>query len=173
MCHCASPRRSGGAWIPHRQTFMENMSCRKTVGLSSLWVSRTFCFLKGSPGSPVWGLLDSTCPWQGLCLGRLPPKKEYWAKPKRVEARDLFVHNAKLWSENLKLILVGNLRLLREQRKGQLELDPWDLERPPGKVRVLQWNWQWIWGTVMVKRTWPWRRWVEENLFLGKELVVF
>lgn len=94
-------------------------------------------WLSWEGGTTCPGLLDSICPWQGLCLGRLPPKKECLAKPKRVEARDLSVHNAKLWREYLKLILVGNLRLFREQRKGHLEIDPWDLEHPPGKVRVL------------------------------------
>lgn len=65
-------------------------------------------------------------------------KKDVGAKPKRVDMRDLFVNNAKLWSGNLRLVLVGNLRHLTQQREGHLELDPGNWSITLGKVWVGQ-----------------------------------
>lgn len=50
--------------------------------------------------------------------------------------RDLFGNNAELWGEIVRLVLVGNLRLLTQQRKGRLELSPrnWSIALGKGKV---------------------------------------
>lgn len=70
--------------------------------------------LKGcAPGGPIlppdsgcW-ILPAFGHFLARALSRLIPKKEYGTKSKRVEMRDLFVNNADLGGENLRLILVG------------------------------------------------------------------
>lgn len=86
--------------------------------------------------------------------------------------RDLFVNNAKLWSGNLGLILVGNLRLLTQPRKGHLELGPGNWSITLGKVRVLPVRFNSVKLKSEAER--PWSEGLKEETWLtGREHVVF